>query len=81
MSIKEILNSSDPLSDEYMTILINHAEEDSLIDYKEDFDPQSEKAWLGITKDILAFHNTYGGFIVFGIKDGFFKKIGLSRVC
>lgn len=78
-TISEILKSNDPLADEYINILIYHAEEDNLIDYKEDFDPSTEKAWLGITKDILAFFNTYGGFLVFGVKDSSFEQIGISK--
>ena len=79
MSIEEILNTEDPLSEESMLSLINHGEEDNLVDYKVDFDPTSEKAWLGITVDILAFHNTFGGFLVFGVEDNTFEKKGLQK--
>jgi len=79
MTIKEILNTEDPLSEKSMISLINYSEEDSFVDYKVDFDPLSEKAWLGITIDILAFHNTFGGFLVFGVEDASFNKKGLQN--
>jgi len=77
-TVSEILKSKDPLADENLSILIFHAEEDNLVDYKEDFDFSSEKAWLGITKDILAFYNTHGGYLVFGVKDSTFELTGLE---
>lgn len=76
--ISEILISADPLSDENCESLILHAEEDTLVDYKEAFNPSEEKAWLGITKDILAFSNTEGGFLIFGVRDSSFAPIGIE---
>ncbi len=76
--INEILISTDPLSDENCESLILHAEEDTLVDYKESFNPTEEKAWLGITKDILAFNNSEGGFLIFGVRDSSFTLIGIE---
>jgi hypothetical protein len=77
LSIKDILTSNDPLSEDALKILIGHKEEDHYVDYKEFFDDKDEKHWLGITIDAVAFANTMGGFIVFGIKDSDFSVTGL----
>jgi len=75
--VKELIASSDPLSDEAIRFLLNYQEEDTLVDFKLSFD-NDDREWLEITKDILAFSNTNGGYLVFGIKDGSFEKIGLE---
>jgi hypothetical protein len=54
-------------------------EEDDRLDYKETMDITSEKHWLELTKDVSAFANTYGGYLVFGVDDGEKKVVGLSR--
>ena len=77
-SIQEILNSSDPLTQDSANFLVNYKEEDTLVDYKLTFE-NSEKEWLELTKDISAFANTHGGFLLFGIKDESKEIIGLSR--
>lgn len=77
-SIKEVICSDDPLSDEAIELLLNYREEDSQIDFKESFHKQEEREWLEITKDILSFANTNGGFLLFGVKDGTFERIGLD---
>ena len=56
-SIIKLINSDDPLSDEAIDFIIKYHEEDSQVDYKESFDGESEKEWLSITKDIMAFAN------------------------
>ena len=38
-----------------------------------------QKKWLDITKDIMAFANTRGGYLVFGIRDGTFDLVGLNE--
>ncbi|GJL57032.1 MAG: hypothetical protein NPIRA02_41640 [Nitrospirales bacterium] len=76
--IKEIILSDDPMSDEAFQFLLNYQEEDSQLDFKESFHGKEEREWLGITKDILSFANTNGGFLLFGIKDGTFERIGLD---
>ncbi|MDY6992852.1 MAG: ATP-binding protein, partial [Pseudomonadota bacterium] len=77
-SVKEYISSDDPLSEEAITFLITYQEEDSLVDFKITFE-NNEREWLEITKDILAFSNTFGGYIVFGVKDGTFENVGLSQ--
>ena len=75
--ICEMLNAPDPLCEENYQFLLNYKEEDSLIDFKEDFRDEDE-SWLKLTKDIVSFANTDGGYILFGIRDGSFEQIGLS---
>jgi len=76
-SIQECLYSEDPLSESNIDLIVDHAEEDGLVDYKLTFD-SSAKQWLGITKDIMAFANTCGGYLVFGVRDKIFDVIGLE---
>lgn len=76
--ISEHLKSPDPLSEEALNSLLQHHEEDLLVDYKETVDTDSEKEWLGLTKDAMAFANTYGGYIVFGVRDKSFEVVGLT---
>ena len=77
-SIEELLSSNDPLNREVALHLASYSEEDNRVDYKQNFDPKSEKDWLEITKDISAFANTYGGYLVFGISDSDKKVVGLT---
>ena len=79
MDIKSFLNSNDPLCDEAIDSLITHQEEDLYVDYKELFLPKDEKHWLGITADVMAFANTLGGYIVFGINDETFSLVGIEK--
>jgi len=78
MGIQDYLKSSNPLSEEAMDFLIEYKEEDQYVDYKEDFDSKSEKEWIGITKDAMAFANTCGGYLVFGVQDVTYKLLGLK---
>ena len=65
----DILSMDDPLTQENAEILCDYKEEDEYVDYKSQFKSGSEKDWLEITKDIMAFANTYGGFLVYGVED------------
>jgi len=78
INLLSILRSEDPLSDGAIQYLIEHKEEDRLVDYKEAFEPDSEKAWLSLNIDVIAFANTYGGFLVLGVKDKTYEVVGLS---
>lgn len=78
-SIKELLLQNDPLTRESVLFLAKYAEEDDRLDYKREIDPTSEKYWLEITKDISAFANTHGGFLLFGVDDRTKEIMGLSR--
>ena len=79
VSVKLFLSSDDPLSVEAIERLINHKEEDLYVDYKEAFDPDDEKQWIGITSDAMAFANMMGGYIVFGVRDSDFSVIGVPE--
>jgi hypothetical protein len=77
--IKFYLNSSDPLTSELADFLLCYKEEDAYVDYKQTVDINSEKEWLGLTKDISAFANTSGGYLVFGVEDLEKNVIELSK--
>jgi len=77
-ALKNLLESDDPLSEEAVSLLLDYREEDSHVDYKESFDHKQEKDWLEITKDVMAFANTEGGYLVFGVRDGSWEVIGLD---
>jgi len=71
--------AQDPLVEEAIDRLLAHSEEDSFVDYKQTFDPSSEKQWLNLAIDGMAFANTFGGFLVFGVTDGSFELVGVSE--
>jgi hypothetical protein len=80
-SIKSCLESDDPLSDDVFEFLLNYKEEDDLLDYKSTFeteDWQNNRDWLEITKDIMAFANSEGGYLLFGVRDTDYALLGLS---
>jgi predicted HTH transcriptional regulator len=76
--ILEYLLSDDPLSEDALEALIKHKEEDPCLDYKLELNPNSEREWLEITKDVSAFANTFGGYLIFGIRDNDKSVIGLE---
>ena len=43
--------------------------ESRYIDFKEGFDSSSSQDWAKIIKDVIAFANSGGGVIIFGIRD------------
>lgn len=75
--IKDCIASKDPLSDEIITYLVGYHEETELIDFKVTAE-NDDKAWLEVTKDVLAFSNTHGGYLVYGIQNASFEVIGLA---
>ncbi len=77
--IEKYLDSSDPLTRDIVSSLISHKEEDEHLDYKQDFDESNNKSWLELTKDVIAFANTHGGYLIFGISDKDNKITGLSH--
>lgn len=79
-SIKSFIESEDPLSSDAINALIGYKEEDLYVDYKETFDPSDEKHWIGITTDVMAFANTRGGYLVFGVNDEAFSVVGLPEI-
>ena len=77
-TIANLIASEDPLSDEAIGTLLGYSEEDDRVDYKITLDPSSEKEWLGLTKDVAAFANTVGGYLIFGVRDSDKEVVGLS---
>ncbi len=78
-SLRELLESTDPLTDEALQVTLNLREETTLVDFKVAFHTHEEREWLEITKDVMAFANTYGGYLVFGVKDGTYELVGLEE--
>lgn len=75
----DYLNSKEPLSDDKIEFILNYKSETTLIDNKETVNTDEQREWLNITRDIIAFANTCGGYLVFGIKDKTFEKIGIAE--
>jgi hypothetical protein len=76
--LQELLKSADPLSDEAVTALMDAREENTYVDFKVDFEDVDQK-WLEVTKDVMSFANTEGGYLVFGVKNGSYEHVGLSE--
>lgn len=76
VSVWAFLESLEPLSHAAQLFLLDYTGETDLVDFKEDFDG-SDREWLEITKDVLAFANTRGGYLVFGVSDKNHEKKGM----
>src|SRR5437879_2874711 len=76
--LKILIESTDPLSDEVMAALLKMEEETDYVDFKMAFHAGEEREWLEITKDVIAFANTHGGYLVFGVKNGTYEVIGVD---
>jgi len=57
------------MSQDDLQLAIDHLTESSSVDYKSSFDIASAGDWVEIVKDIVAFANSGGGIIVFGLND------------
>lgn len=77
--INELLNLDDPLTRDVTDSLISYDEEDDSLDYKTTVEISSNKEWLELTKDISAFANTYGGYLVFGVSGQNNDVVGVTR--
>ena len=77
-SVRDCLDSDDPLSDAVFEFLLGYREEDSVVDFKESFH-ESEREWLELTKDVMAFANSRGGYLLFGVRDRTFERVGISH--
>lgn len=77
-SVAGFLSGDDPLSLEALAFLADYEEEDEQVDYKQTFDPSDEKHWLALTVDVMALANTLGGYLVYGVVDGTYEKVGVT---
>jgi hypothetical protein len=77
-SLEELLASADPLSDEALSGVLDAREENSVVDYKLDF-ANEDREWLEVTKDVMSFANTDGGYLVFGVRNGTYEQVGLTE--
>ena len=66
-SVQCCIDQDDPASEEVVKFLLAYREEDERLDYKVSADINSEKMWLELAKDLSAFANTYGGYLLFGV--------------
>jgi hypothetical protein len=58
------------LENELLSLVAAKADESDLLDYKTEFAPQKKAAfWAETVKDLVAFANTRGGIVVFGVED------------
>ncbi len=62
------IRSDDPLSGEALERLLDHIEEDEFVDFKRELNLNDEKTKLELVKDVSAFANGLGGYIVIGAK-------------
>jgi len=60
---------SEPLSDLVLDFLIEHDQEEPYLDFKETLDLGRKAAFSEIAKDLLAFSNYGGGFVLIGFRD------------
>ena len=77
-SVEDCLGSTDPLTRDLAQYLIEYSEEDDRLDYKSDF-VDDQQHWLEIAKDLSAFANTFGGYLLFGIEDATNEVVGIDR--
>lgn len=77
-SLQEFLATSDPLSEDAIDAVLDGREENAFVDYKLEF-ANDEREWLEVTKDVLSFANTQGGYLAFGIKNGTYERVGLEE--
>jgi hypothetical protein len=66
----EVIHLQNVFYQELVALAESGAGESDLLDYKREFSPQLKAAfWAEAVKDIVAFANTRGGILVFGVND------------
>lgn len=75
---QDCLDANDPLKRELVLFLVEYQEEDDRLDYKSSF-LAGEQHWLELTKDLSAFANTHGGYLLFGVEDESHNVCGIER--
>lgn len=79
ISLDDYINSAGPLTRDAALFLLDYAEEDNRVDYKQTVNIDSEKEWLSLINNISAFANTRGGYLIFGVDDQNKNVLGLSK--
>ena len=72
------MNIEDYLTQDKIEHFKNIKCESENIDYKLCYHFKKEKDKLEVIKDIVSFANTYGGYIIYGVKDKTFEWVGLD---
>jgi len=67
--VRELLRTSDPLSDKACKTLLLVRRESRPLDFKELFDPNNNGDWCEIIKDLVAMANTDGGYLIVGARN------------
>jgi hypothetical protein len=78
-SPSQCLEKSDILDVDACITLVGYAEENDLVDYKASFDPSIGKSWIDLAVDLVAFANTNGGYVVFGVKNVTWEQLGVPN--
>lgn len=68
--------------EELIVLAQSSREESDLLDFKQEYKPEKKAAfWAEIVKDIVAFANSRGGIVVFGVlDDGNLSRIDCSQL-
>ena len=61
--------STREMDEAILTKIATAEDETADLDFKSAFDPASTRDWCELVKDIVAFANSGGGCIVFGVND------------
>lgn len=70
---------SGRIDDEIATIICTQRVESDLWDYKEHLDFTSPAQKAELARDVSAFHNSSGGFILYGVRDRSWEITGCSQ--
>jgi predicted HTH transcriptional regulator len=71
--------TSGDMSRNALDYLLSCRGECEWLDYKEDLHLENEKALCDFVRDVLAIKNVGGGYIVVGVRDKTWERIGLDR--
>lgn len=69
------------MSTSVLRSLLANLYEGEFHDFKAQLDLGDPVSVAGLAKDVAAFHNHMGGYIIFGVEDRTFRKIGFPNAC
>ncbi len=78
-SVRQCLESDDPLSDVVFEFLSDYDHEDILVDYKLAFEVREAPGRFDFLKDLIAFANNAGGYFFIGKKDKTWELEGTNK--